>query len=165
MNFKKLSNAKVSVMAVVLSVGILSGYSALNKQVTLVVRGEERTISTFSSNVGDLLESQNISYDANDIVTLDENTKLSNGDKIEVIDVKEKTVVETKDIPFEVTVVEDGSLLKGDSKVKEEGKSGKSELIYKETYHNGKKVEKEFVKKVVKAEPVNKVVSKGTKVE
>ncbi|MFN1805415.1 hypothetical protein ACK2IE_05515 [Clostridioides difficile] len=38
MNFKKLSNAKVSVMAVVLSVGILSGYSALNKQVTLVVR-------------------------------------------------------------------------------------------------------------------------------
>ncbi|MBY1123906.1 3D domain-containing protein, partial [Clostridioides difficile] len=41
----------------------------------------------------------------------------------------------------------------------------KSELIYKETYHNGKKVEKEFVKKVVKAEPVNKVVSKGTKVE
>ncbi|HBG7698691.1 TPA: DUF348 domain-containing protein, partial [Clostridioides difficile] len=106
MNFKKLSNAKVSVMAVVLSVGILSGYSALNKQVTLVVRGEERTISTFSSNVGDLLESQNISYDANDIVTLDENTKLSNGDKIEVIDVKEKTVVETKDIPFEVTVVE-----------------------------------------------------------
>ncbi|UWD50279.1 G5 domain-containing protein [Clostridioides difficile] len=165
MNLKKLSNVKVSAMAVVLSVGILSGYSALNKQVTLVVKGEERTVSTFSSNVGDLLEAQNISYDGNDIVNLDVNSKLSNGDKIEVIDVKEKTVVETKDIPFEVTVVEDNSLTKGDSKVKEEGKSGKSELVYKETYHNGKKVEKEFVKKVVTSEPVNKVVNKGTKVE
>ncbi|MGL5694539.1 MAG: 3D domain-containing protein [Peptostreptococcaceae bacterium] len=144
---------------------ILGGYSILNKDVTLVVNGEERTVSTFKTKVYDLLEEENIDYDKDDIVTQKLDAKLDDGMKIEVIEVTEEVIKESKTVPFEVTVQEDKSLLKGTTKVVEEGKDGENELIYKITYHNGKKVEKTFVEEVISLEPTNKLVKKGTKVE
>ena len=147
------------------SVSVLGGYSLLNKDVTLVVNGEERNVSTFKPNVEQLLESENISYDKNDIVTQKLNTKLNDGMKIEVIDVTEDIVKESKSIPFDVTVIEDSELKKGQTKIENEGKAGENQLIYKVTYHNGKAVKKTFVEEVVASEPINKIVKKGTNAE
>lgn len=91
--------------------------------------------------------------------------KISDGDKIEVIKVTEKTIKENKEVPFEVNIVEDKDLLKGDTKVEVEGQPGNNELLYKITYHNGKQVEKKFIEEVVVTKPVDKVIKKGTKVE
>lgn len=166
MNLKNNKIIKASALATILSVGVLTlGYSALNKDVVLTVRGEKKLISTFKSNVKDLLEDQNIKYDSNDIINLELDTKLSDGMKIEVIDVKEDTIKESKEIPFEVKVIEDKDLLKGTTKIESEGKPGKNELVYKITYHNGKKVEKKFIEEIVSTEPESKIVKKGTKVE
>ena len=157
---------KVSAMVAVLSIGLLSGgYTLANKNITLVVNGKETEISTLKSNVKDVLAEQNVKYDENDIVSLPLEQKLSKGDKIEVIDVTEKTIKENKEVPFEVNVVEDNNLLKGDTKVEVEGKPGENELVYKVTYHNGKQVGKKFMDEVVSTEPVDKVIKKGTKVE
>jgi len=60
MSFKKMSNLKVSALAVVLSVGILSGYSMINKEITLVVNGEETKVSTLKSDVKSILEDQKV---------------------------------------------------------------------------------------------------------
>ena len=157
---------KVSAIATVLSVGLLSGgYTLANKNITLVVKGKEMEISTLKSNVKDVLTEQNINYDENDIISMPLNQKISSGDKIEIIDVTEKTIKEDKEVPFEVKVVEDKNLLKGDTKVEVEGQSGNNELLYKVTYHNGKQVEKKFIEEVIVTNPIDKIIKKGTNVE
>ena len=166
MNIKNKKMLKVSTMVAVLSVGLLStGYTLVNKNITLVVDGKESEVSTLKYNVKDVLAEQNIKYDNNDIINLPLDKKVLDGDKIEVIDVTQSTVKENKQVPFEVNVVEDNNLLKGETKVEVEGQPGTNELVYKITYHNGKPVDKRFVKEVVISEPVDKVIKKGTKVE
>ncbi|WP_042275660.1 3D domain-containing protein [[Clostridium] dakarense] len=166
MNLKNNKKLKVSVLASLLSVGILAGgYSILNKDITLVVKGKETTVSTFKSTAKEILEEQNVKYDGNDIISVGLDSKLKEGSKIEIIDVKEEVIKENKEIPFEVNVVEDSNLLKGKTEVKTEGQAGKNELVYKITYHNGKQIEKKFVEELVSVEPTNKIVKKGTKVE
>nr|WP_317331290.1 G5 domain-containing protein [uncultured Romboutsia sp.] len=166
MNIKNNKVLKVSAMAAVLSIGLLSGgYTLANKNITLVVKGKETEISTLKSNVGDVLAEQNVKYDKNDIISAPLDQKISDGDKIEVIEVTEKTIKEDKEVPFEVNVVEDKDLLKGNTKVEVKGQPGNNELLYKITYHNGKQVEKKFIEEVVVTEPVDKVIKKGTKVE
>ena len=109
---------KVSAIATILSIGLLSaGYTLANKNITLVVKGKETEISTLKSNVEDVLAEQNVKYDKNDIISLPLDQKISDGDKIEVIKVTEKTIKENKEVPFEVNIVEDKDLLKGDTNV------------------------------------------------
>ncbi|MBC5995642.1 DUF348 domain-containing protein [Romboutsia ilealis] len=165
MNLKKNKMIKSAFLTGMVSITILGGYSALNKEVTLIVNGEERQISTFKSDVQDLLVAEGIKYDKNDIVTKDLDEKLNDGMKIEIINVTEEVIKEIKSIPFEVSVIEDKDLLKGQTKVEEEGKSGENQLVYKITYHNGKQVEKTFVEEIVSEKPINKIIKKGTKVE
>ncbi|SCH36572.1 MULTISPECIES: 3D domain-containing protein [unclassified Romboutsia] len=165
MNLKNNKIIKTAFLTGIISVTILGGYSVLNKEITLVVNGEERKISTFKSNVEELLDAENIKYDKNDIISQKLDTKLNDGMKVEVIDVIEEVVKESKSVPYEITVIEDNNLLKGETKVEEEGKTGENELVYKIVYHNGKQVEKTFLEEVVSSEPTNKVIKKGTKVE
>ena len=165
MNLKKNKMIKIAFLTSMISITILGGYSKLNKEVTLIVNGEEKQISTFKSDVQDLLVAEGVKYDKNDIVTKDLDEKLNDGMEIEIINVTEEVIKESKSVPFEVNVVEDKDLLKGQTKVEEEGKAGENQLLYKITYHNGKQVEKTFVEEVVSEKPINKIVKKGTKVE
>ena len=165
MNLKKNKMIKIALLTSMISITILGGYSKLNKEVTLIVNGEGKQISTFKSDVQDLLVAEGVKYDKNDIVTKDLDEKLNDGMEIEVINVTEEVIKESKSVPFEVNVVEDKDLLKGQTKVEEEGKAGENQLVYKITYHNGKQVEKIFVEEVVSEKPINKIVKKGTKVE
>ena len=165
MNLKKNKMIKIALLTSMISITILGGYSKLNKEVTLIVNGEEKQISTFKSDVQDLLVAECVKYDNNDIVTKNLDEKLNDGMEIEVINVTEEVIKESKSVPFEVNVVEDKDLLKGQTKVEEEGKAGENQLVYKITYHNGKQVEKIFVEEVVSEKPINKIVKKGTKVE
>ena len=165
MNLKKNKMIKIALLTSMISITILGGYSKLNKEVTLIVNGEEKQISTFKYDVQDLLVAECVKYDNNDIVTKNLDEKLNDGMEIEVINVTEEVIKESKSVPFEVNVVEDKDLLKGQTKVEEEGKAGENQLVYKITYHNGKQVEKIFVEEVVSETPINKIVKKGTKVE
>ena len=165
MSLKNNKMIKITFLTGIISVAILGGYSKLNKDVTLIVNGEEKQISTFKYDVQDLLVSEGIKYDKNDIVTKDLDEKLNDGMEIEIINVTEEIIKESKSVPFEVSVLEDEDLLKGQTKIEEEGKAGENQLVYKVTYHNGKPVKKTFVEEVVFEKPINKVVKKGTKVE
>jgi murein DD-endopeptidase MepM/ murein hydrolase activator NlpD len=81
---------------------------------------------------------------------------------IEVI--VDKEVNKKEEIPFKNTVVEDSSLLKGETKVKQEGKSGSRSVTYKITEQNGVAVQKVESNATVLEQPVNQIVIKGTKV-
>ncbi|HEY4552459.1 MAG TPA: M23 family metallopeptidase [Bacillaceae bacterium] len=67
-------------------------------------------------------------------------------------------------VPFEKEVIEDSSMPKGEMKVKQEGKAGKSAYTYKVTEQNGSELKRETAKEEVLEQPVKHIVIKGTKV-
>lgn len=76
----------------------------------------------------------------------------------------DKEVFKKETIVFEKEVVEDSSLPKGDTKVKQEGKNGVRAATYRITEENGQTVKKEVSNEEVLEEPVKNIVIKGTKV-
>lgn len=78
--------------------------------------------------------------------------------------VVEKEVMKTESIAFEKEVIEDSSMFKGDTKVKQEGKQGISNITYRMTESNGQLLAKEVTAEKVMKEPVKHIVIKGTKV-
>ena len=81
---------------------------------------------------------------------------------IHVVMKREVHKVET--VPFEKEVVEDSSMYKGDTKVIQEGKDGKSAVTYLIAEQNGERILKEVKDQKVVSEPVKYIVHKGTKV-
>lgn len=76
----------------------------------------------------------------------------------------EKEVFQKETIPFEKEVIEDSSMYKGDTKVKQEGKDGLREVTYKVSEQNGKQTQKVVIDENILQEPVSHVAIKGTKV-
>lgn len=146
--------------------GFIGGYNTLNKEgISLTIKGKESKVSTFKTTVKDLLIENNIEYDENDIITPSLDSKLEDNMDIKLIVVTEDTIIEKEDIPYEVKTVDDKSLLKGKTKVSQEGKVGEKELTYKATYHDGKLVGKILQEEHISKEATEKIVKKGTKEE
>lgn len=102
--------------------------------------------------------------------SIDEDTLLQIGDELNVtvakplVDVTvEKVSKKEETIPYKTETKEDSSMWKGDTKVKNEGSSGKKVVEYGKTYVNGQLVNTDTIDEEIVIEPVNKVVVKGTK--
>ncbi|MBS4207138.1 M23 family metallopeptidase [Bacillus sp. FJAT-50079] len=67
-------------------------------------------------------------------------------------------------VNFAKEVVENDSMPKGETKVTQEGKNGKSGFTYKIIKQNGQQMSKEVTKEATIEEPVTEVIQKGTKV-
>ncbi|PLR78287.1 peptidase M23 [Bacillus sp. V3-13] len=102
---------------------------------------------------------------------LNEDTVLQIGDEVNItflqpyvhVNVK-KEVFKQENIPFQNETVEDASMPKGESQVKQEGKDGLRNVTYAISEQNGQVVEQQVLKEEVLQEAVNHVVVKGTKV-
>lgn len=147
-----------------LSMGIVTAnYIAFNKEVVLVVDGQEIEVNSFQPNVQGVLEENKIDYDSNDIISEDLDTSLKNGMKIEVKQVEKKTITETKDIPYDTVIKKDKTLLKGKTQVSQKGRKGTKELIYEAIYKDGKLVSKILVEENTTKKAKDKIIKKGTK--
>ena len=75
----------VLVTAVALAlVGTTMGYAALNKEVTLSLDGETRTVSSMGGTVGDVLESEDINVSDKDVVVPGLDSRIEDGTRIAV---------------------------------------------------------------------------------
>lgn len=159
-------NRKVKsiILSGLLSMGIVTvNYVAFNKEVVLIVDGQEIQVSSFQSNVQGVLEENEIDYDSNDIISEDLNASLENGMKIEIKQVEKQIVTEMEDIDFDTIIEEDSSLLKGKTNISQEGQKGTKELVYEMVYENGKLVSKTLVEENVIQEAKDLIIKKGTK--
>lgn len=77
---------------------------------------------------------------------------------------EEKITTENEEIPYEVEVIEDKSMYKGDQKVKQKGVNGEKNVQYKVIRKNGEIDKKEKLNEDIIKEPINQIVVKGTKV-
>lgn len=88
-----------------LSMGIVTAnYFVFNKEVVLIVDGQEIEVNSSKSNVQGVLDENEIEYDSNYVISEDLDTSLKDGMKIEVKQVEKKTIIETEEIPYDTVV-------------------------------------------------------------
>lgn len=74
-----------------------------------------------------------------------------------------KTTTATEFIAFQTIKRNDDSLEKGKEVVTQEGQNGVKTITYKETYQNGKLVSKDIISSKITKQPVDKIITVGTK--
>ena len=142
---------------------LLASYFVLKKeQIVLQVEGKKITVNSYCKTVKELLSENNIYYDEDDIIYPSVNSKLKDHMDIKITYVQQITVSEHSRIAYKTKVKNDDSLPKGVTKVTQEGKDGRKTMIYEEVYHDGKLVSRVADKEIIREEPVNKIVTKGT---
>ena len=165
----KIKEKKIIVLFLATSLSIavfLGGYWTLKKeQISLIVKGEEIKISSFKKTVRELLSENEIQYDDDDIITPSLSSELKDYMEIKVVEVTQSQVTEKEDIPYSVKLIDDNDLLKGKTKVTQEGKSGEKEITYNLTYYDGKLVKKALEGEKISQEPVDKILKKCIKEE
>lgn len=133
-------------------------------KVALCANGEEKEILMPKSyTVQDVLNHMRVNLGEDDSVSEDVSSKIYDGMKIEVGNIKFEEVVRTETIEREVVVNTSSSMNEGETKVLEEGKDGQHELKIKQKIQNGEVVDEEILSDTIISEPVAKVMVKGTK--
>ncbi|MFK4998970.1 G5 domain-containing protein [Bacillus sp. N9] len=75
----------------------------------------------------------------------------------------EQEVYNEKTVSFAKEVVENGSMPKGETKVTQQGKNGKSGFTYKIIKQNGQQMSKEVTKEVAIEKPIKEVIQREQK--
>ena len=161
-NFKNNIILRSLLITVTFCVLLTSYFVFKKEQIVLQVDGEKITVDSYCKTVKELLSENNIYYDEDDIIYPSVNSKLKDYMDIKITYVQQITVSEHSRIAYKTKVKEDNSLPKGVIKVTQEGKDGRKIIIYEEVYHDGKLVSRVASKEIIREEPVNKVVIKGT---
>lgn len=132
------------------------------KDVTVTIGGKTQKITAVGT-VADALKAAKVEVDSSDAVNPGLGTPLSDGMKITLTMVDQKSQKRRLAVPFSTKKVEDSSLPKGEIKVITKGVNGINEETWTVVFKDGKKVsEKKVSSKVVNA-PVTQVVKVGTK--
>lgn len=133
--------------------------------VEVMVDGKDIKVDSAENSVKDMLATEGITLNELDKVEPSIDTELSKNLKIKITRVEEKTIVEKEPIEFETVVKEDSNLKKGEKKTTQKGANGEKEVTMKLVMEDGKEVSREVVESKVVKEPVNQIVTKGTKEE
>lgn len=147
-----------------LSMGIVTAnYAMFNKEVVLIVDGQEIEVNSYQPDVQGVLDENKIEYDSNYVISEDLDASLKDGMEIEVKQVEKKTIIETEEIPYDTVVKKDKSLLKGETRVSQKGKKGVKELVYEVVYEDGQPISKILLEENIVTKAKNKIIKKGTK--
>ncbi|ALX49557.1 peptidoglycan DD-metalloendopeptidase family protein [Lentibacillus amyloliquefaciens] len=98
-----------------------------------------------------------------DVLQIDQEIHVTDYEPFADVIVKEEKM-KNETIDYETKVIESDDLYKGDEKVKQEGKTGKKEVLYSLEKRNGESTKKEVIDEETTKEPVKKIIVKGTKV-
>ncbi len=131
--------------------------------VKIKINGEvfEKTVS--GETVGDAVKKSGLNIGEDDYTSPNENTPLMNGIEIEVIKVTTKIYTVTETLAYTTKYVYTDTLKAGVTKVKVEGQNGVKEIVYKDCYVDGEKIDSVIKETKITKRPVDKVIEVGTK--
>ncbi len=155
--------SSVNVKAVVtnnLEVRILNSYD-----ITINVDNEKRYVKSTASTVGELLEEQNIVLDEDDEVVPSADSPLSHELVIDVLRVEYVTRESEESVPFSSKTKYSSALLKGTTKVTQEGVNGTKTVVYKDKVVNGVVSSTTIESETITKKPVDKITTIGTLVK
>ena len=126
---------------------------------------QEVTVYSAPTTVGELLSKLSMSLTENDVTSVDLETEIANNMEVRIDRVEVKELVETTDVPYKSEKVENSSLPKGTTKVKQAGVNGVITTITEEKYVNGVLVSSEKKSEEQTVDPVDEIIEVGTYVE
>ena len=133
------------------------------KDVTVVVAGKRRSVTTAAPTVAGVFGELGVNRNAVDMVKPGLNTPVEDGMKIVLQRVKTKKVTSTERIAFSTRKQEDSSMFEGESTTVTAGKNGTKRVVREVRYVDGKAKGSKVVSTEVVAKPVAAVVKVGTK--
>ncbi|KIL08434.1 G5 domain-containing protein [Clostridium botulinum] len=123
----------------------------------------ENTIGDMLQTESDVLKEQGVEFkEGTDEVLPSLDAEIEQNLDVKIVKVETKDIVEKEEINFDTVVQKDSSLDSSVQQVKSEGTNGEKQITYKVIYKDGQEVAKEVKSTKVVAEPVNKIVVKGT---
>lgn len=133
------------------------------KEITIVANGvEQNAVVTKADAVDALVEAGHIPGESDEI-KVDNGSDLKDSDKIELITVSDVQEVQNEDIENGVDYINDDTLDEGQTKVIDEGQTGRREIVSNVTYRSGEEASREIISDNVTVEARNKVIAVGTK--
>jgi len=125
--------------------------------------GESIETRTHAATVAEALEQKGVNIGEEDVVTpaLDQNVKKDM--VIKIARVNSDVVNVEEDVDFKIKQVQDDTQDRGYEKITSAGAKGKATVTYEITYENDVEIKREEINKVITQEPVEQVVTIGTK--
>jgi resuscitation-promoting factor RpfB len=133
------------------------------KDVTLIVDGTQRVVTTTAATAGDLLAEQGITLGETDRTSLYTTQALLNMMRLQVFRVQVSEVTETTPIEHGRVETQDPNAFKGDETVTAPGVDGEQSTTYRVTVVDGVETAREQLSTAVVTAPVDEQVSVGTK--
>jgi uncharacterized protein YabE (DUF348 family) len=133
------------------------------KDVTLVVDGQERVVSTTAATAGDLLAELGIALSATDRTSLYPEQALLDRMRLQVFRVQVSEVPVSSAIPFERVETPDPDAFEGDETITQPGQPGEQVTTFRVTVTDGVQTGKDELRSEVTREPVAEHVTVGTK--
>ncbi|MBQ1275481.1 MAG: DUF348 domain-containing protein [Cellulosilyticum sp.] len=130
--------------------------------VSVDINGEHKTQKTEAKTVGEFLTSLGLEIKEGDVVEPSTQEAITDGLQITVKTKEVKTETEDRPMSYSTEVVETADMAYGETKVTQKGKNGVKTVTLEKEYLGGELVNENVKDVVVKEEPVNEVVLKGT---
>lgn len=130
--------------------------------VVIEADGVTTSIPATGGTVAEALEKAGVILGQDDILNCELTDEVSSGMRIQVSRVTYSTEEKTEVIPFETETRENAKLSKGKTQTVQEGENGQKLYVYQNKYINGQLVESTLQKESVTAQPVTRIVEKGT---
>ena len=133
------------------------------KDITLVVDGQERVVSTTAATAGDLLAELGIALSQTDRTSLYPEQALLDRMRLQVFRIQVSEVPVTSAIPFERVETPDPDAFEGDETITQPGQPGEQVTTFRVTVTDGVQTGKDELSSEVAREPVAEHVTVGTK--
>jgi uncharacterized protein YabE (DUF348 family) len=133
------------------------------KDVTLVVDGQERVVTTTAATAGDLLAEQGVTLNPTDRTSIYPEQALLDRMRLQVVRVQVGEVAVPAPLDYETVETEDPNAFEGDDTVTREGVEGEQVTTFRVTVTDGVETAREQLATTVTREPVDELVTVGTK--
>ncbi|TFV62334.1 resuscitation-promoting factor [Geodermatophilus sp. DF01-2] len=133
------------------------------KDVTLVVDGTQRVVTTTAATAGDLLVEQGVTLGPTDRTSIHPEQALLDRMRVQVFRVQVSEIAVPSPIEHRTVETEDPDAYEGDDTVTQEGADGEQVTTFRVTVTDGVETGREQLETTVTREPVDELVTVGTK--
>jgi uncharacterized protein YabE (DUF348 family)/3D (Asp-Asp-Asp) domain-containing protein len=142
----------------------LQGYLEKGEEVTITIGGEKVRVTTAAKTVGTALLDAGIALQKLDYSRPDDSQSIPKNREIEVVRVREETLLEDAEIPFSVERIADTDMNIGEQEILQEGRNGTLTTVFRVRYEDDTETERVEEYEWVSRYPVAQQIAYGSNV-
>ncbi len=132
------------------------------KQLEYFGDGGNLSVHTQANTVSEMLAGLGVAVGENDFTEPSMDAAIADGMTVRLVRVTKKNVTDKVSVGYKIEERTTSSLVKGKTRIAQNGKNGVQTDTYEVTFHDGVEVSKTLVSSEITKKPINKIVEKGT---